>query len=92
MVHAARGVRSQQKSCASTDAVRPDVVQAIAPEDLDIVLQRMAPLAGGWWVRFGAYNPHANLVVRPCDLESALEVGWPGESPSTGCRVRHYWM
>jgi SAM-dependent methyltransferase len=27
--------------------VRPDVVQAIAPEDLDIVLQRMEPLAAG---------------------------------------------
>jgi hypothetical protein len=27
--------------------VRPDVVQAIAPEDLDIVLQRMQPLAAG---------------------------------------------
>jgi len=26
--------------------VRPDVVQAIAPEDLDIVLQRMEPAAG----------------------------------------------
>jgi hypothetical protein len=27
--------------------VRPDVVQAIAPEDLDIVLQRLEPLAAG---------------------------------------------
>ena len=27
--------------------VRPDVVKAIAPEDLDIVLQRMEPLAAG---------------------------------------------
>ena len=27
--------------------VGPDVVQAIAPEDLDIVLQRMEPLAAG---------------------------------------------
>ena len=27
--------------------VRPDVVQAIEPEDLDIVLQRMEPAAGG---------------------------------------------
>ncbi len=29
--------------------VRPDVVKAIAPEDLDIVLQRMEPLAAGDW-------------------------------------------
>jgi hypothetical protein len=27
--------------------VRPDVVQAIEPKDLDIVLQRMEPAAGG---------------------------------------------
>ena len=42
-----RPARDRRPRPDAGGAYRPDVVQAIAPEDLDIVLQRMEPLAAG---------------------------------------------